>query len=187
MAATRQMKQQISDIIMNDASILKAIAQAVSSLIVEKLASHEETIKLVANNLSNNRDFVSLFTESITSDIEREKDKIKQEITDSLSFDHQQVEKKYEELEKVNRNLVQQIKDLEWAVDSQEQYSRRNCLLFHGITESAGETNHRLQESVIGIMNGKLGMNIKESDIDRLHRIGRPRFIEISTTTSRDQ
>ena len=100
MAATRQMKQQISDIIMNDASILKAIAQAVSSLIVEKLASHEETIKLVANNLSNNRDFVSLFTESITSDIEREKDKIKQEITDSLSFDHQQV----------NRNLVNKSK-----------------------------------------------------------------------------
>lgn len=50
MVATRQMKQQISEIIMNDTSIMKAIAQAVSLLIVKKLASHEEAIQLVNYN-----------------------------------------------------------------------------------------------------------------------------------------
>ena len=148
MAATREIKQPISEIILDDISILKAIAQAVSSLIVEKLASNEETIQLVSNNLSNNRDFMSKVTDSITSNIESEKDKIKQEITDSLSFDHKQLERNCEELRKINRDLIQEKKDLDWAVDSQEQYSRRNCLLFHGIAESTGETNNRLEESV---------------------------------------
>ena len=109
MAATRQMKQQIWEIIMND-SILKAIAQAVSSLIVEKLASNEETIQLVSNNLSDNRDFMSKVTDSITSNIKSEKDKVKQEITDSLSFDHKQLEQNCEELRKINRDLIQEKK-----------------------------------------------------------------------------
>ena len=95
---------------MNDISILKAIAQAVSSLIVEKLASNEETIQLVSNNLSDNRDFMSKVTDSITSNIKSEKDKVKQEITDSLSFDHKQLEQNCEELRKINRDLIQEKK-----------------------------------------------------------------------------
>ena len=35
--------------------------------------------------------------------------------------------------------MIQKKKKMETQVDQQAQYSRRNCLLFHGIKEEKGE------------------------------------------------
>ena len=48
-------------------------------------------------------------------------------------------------------------------IDRQEQYSRRNCILIHGIAENKEENTN------IDILDVK----IDEIDIDRSHRIGR--------------
>ena len=53
----------------------------------------------------------------------------------------------------------------------QEQYSRRNCLLLHGMPESEEDSN----EAVISVCNGKLELNISADDIERSHLLGSSR------------
>ena len=53
--------------------------------------------------------------------------------------------------------------------DEMEQYSRRNCLVIHGITEHQNENTDRL---VIDTINSKLNISLSANDIDRSHRIG---------------
>ena len=53
-------------------------------------------------------------------------------------------------------------------VDKQEKYSRPNFLLMHGVEEYRSEDTSTLS---INIINEHIGLDIKPSDIDRVHRI----------------
>ena len=66
-------------------------------------------------------------------------------------------------------NMNKKIKKLERIVDRQEQYSRRNCLLLHGITEDERENTDEL---ILETLNEKMHINLTPSDLDRTHRIG---------------
>ena len=66
--------------------------------------------------------------------------------------------------------MAQKIDKLENLVDREEQYSRRNCLLVHGIAETNDENTDDL---VLTTINEKLDVDIAENEIDRSHRIGR--------------
>ena len=57
-------------------------------------------------------------------------------------------------------------------VDRQEQYSRRNCLLVHGIVE---ETVEDTDEKIINTLQQSMNETIKPEDIDRSHRLGKPK------------
>ena len=54
-------------------------------------------------------------------------------------------------------------------VDSLPQYSRCNCLLFHGITESSDEDKDQL---VIDQCNEKLNLSITRDMLERMHQLG---------------
>ena len=56
--------------------------------------------------------------------------------------------------------------------ESQEQYSRRNCLLLHGVAEAEGENTDSL---VINTAKKRLVITLKPYDLDRSHRLGAPR------------
>ena len=58
------------------------------------------------------------------------------------------------------------------VVDRQEQYSRRNCLLLHGIVEETGEDT---DEKIINKVQQSMDETIKPEDINRLHRLGKPK------------
>ena len=58
------------------------------------------------------------------------------------------------------------------VVDRQEQYSRRNCFLIHGIVE---ETVQDTDEKIINTRQQNMGETIKSQDIDRSHRLGKPK------------
>ena len=62
-----------------------------------------------------------------------------------------------------------EIEKLERIVDRQERWSRRNCLLLHGIAESEREINDDL---VLETLNEKMHVDLTLSDLDRTHRIG---------------
>ena len=66
--------------------------------------------------------------------------------------------------------MAQRVGKLESLVDRQEQYSRRNCLLVHGIEETNDENTDDL---VLKSIYEKLDVYITENEIDRSHRIGR--------------
>ena len=64
------------------------------------------------------------------------------------------------------------IESLKGCLDRQEQYSRRNCLLIHGLPESKNENTDEL---VIDTIKEKMGEEIKKNEIDRSHRLGAPK------------
>ena len=68
--------------------------------------------------------------------------------------------------------LAQKVDDFSEAVEKQEQYSRPNCLLLHGIPEKKQENIGQL---CIKAINEHLDLAINDKDTDRTHRIGNPR------------
>ena len=66
-------------------------------------------------------------------------------------------------------NMNEKIEKLERIVDRQEQYSRRNCLLLHGIAEGERENTDEL---VSETLNEKMHIDLTPSDLDGTHRIG---------------
>ena len=64
------------------------------------------------------------------------------------------------------------IESLKGYLDRQEQYSRRNCLLTHGLPESKNENTDEL---VIDTIKEKMGEELEKDEIDRSHRLGAPK------------
>ena len=77
---------------------------------------------------------------------------------------------KIEELNGTVSKMNERIEELENKIDRQEQYSRRNCILIHGIAENKEENT---DQQAIDFINENLDIKIDETDIDRSHRIGR--------------
>ena len=67
------------------------------------------------------------------------------------------------------KQLESKLSKVEDRVEELEQYSRRNCLVFHGISENAQENTDDL---VCKVAKDHLGVEIQPQDIDRSHRIG---------------
>ena len=68
-------------------------------------------------------------------------------------------------------NVSKRVDSLSGQVDKQEQYSRRNCLLLHGIPRN---NNEKTDDLCLAAMNDHLELSITEADIERTHRIGKP-------------
>ena len=64
------------------------------------------------------------------------------------------------------------IESLKGCLDRQEQYSRRNCLLIHGLPESKNENTDEL---VIDTIKEKMGEEIEKNERDRSHRLSAPK------------
>ena len=69
-------------------------------------------------------------------------------------------------------NVSKRLDSLPGKVDKQEQYSKRNCLLLHGIP---GNKNEKTDDWCVATINEHLELWITETDIERTHRIGIPR------------
>ena len=75
-------------------------------------------------------------------------------------------------LEKEKDRLHDVIHKLDIKIDDQEQYSRRNCLMIHGIAENA---NEKTDDIVMDLLDNKLKAEIQKKDVSRTHRVGRKR------------
>ena len=51
-----------------------------------------------------------------------------------------------------------------------EQYSRRNCLLLHGVRENSNENTNDIAVKTI---SENLDIDIQKEDLDRTHRVGK--------------
>ena len=69
---------------------------------------------------------------------------------------------------KTIENLAGKQKSLLFEIDDLEQYSRRNCLVLHGVNENNDENTN---EIIVKTFSEKLGVEIKEDD----HRLGKPK------------
>ena len=70
-------------------------------------------------------------------------------------------------------SLQTKVKTLESRLESQEQYSRRNCLRISGIGEQEGEN---VIEKTLDLFNSKMKVSppVDLSEVDRIHRLGKP-------------
>ena len=73
------------------------------------------------------------------------------------------------DLQKENRLLRIQIAGLKDELDAAEQYSRRNCLVFHGIPEKQGEST---SQQVMGIIRDSLNVPAGKVDTVSVISIG---------------
>ena len=78
---------------------------------------------------------------------------------------------KFNELEDNNLKMHDKIAILENQIGRQEQYSRRNCILLHGIPECKCEdTDDVAVKTICENINDNI---ITEDNIDRSHSIGK--------------
>ena len=76
-------------------------------------------------------------------------------------------------LKNENRLMKIKVAALQDEIDALEQYSRRNCLIFHGLPEEKGEST---TDKILDIVHNKLmvpAITVTKRDIDRSHRLGK--------------
>ena len=96
-------------------------------------------------------------------------------ITDKFDEYEKEREEKNKTIKELNEKvfaLTERSKVLEKSVDQQGHYSRRNCLLIHGVEENSNEDTDKL---VLNIINNDLEIDLTEVATDRTHRIGAPK------------
>ena len=91
---------------------------------------------------------------------------------DDFERDRFEEEKIIKDLKEEVTYLRGKVDDITAETDRQEQYSRRNCLLIHGLPESKNENTDLLAMEAI---ETKMNIKITDNDIDRTHRIGKPK------------
>lgn len=68
--------------------------------------------------------------------------------------------------------LKAKCRSFQAEVDALEQYGRRNCLLIHGVAEQEDENTDTV---FINTVSTSLGVVLDARDLDRSHRLGKPR------------
>lgn len=164
--ASKDIKEQLLTLLMSDKDLLAKIVEAVTSCIIEKLLHSEDVQKSIAVAVIDSVEF----KESVT--------KGRQEIYDSVSFDLGDSHEELNSLKEHCNNLERSFDSLSQEIDNLEQYSRRNCLLVHGVKEqhemdnTPGESREDTDELVRKALE-KLHVDISPEDLDRSHRIGK--------------
>ena len=90
---------------------------------------------------------------------------------DDLEKEIKKKNEKINQLEKTIENLAEKQKSLPSEIDNLEQYSRQNCLVLYGVNESNDKNTN---EIIIKTFSEELGVEIKENDLERSHRQGKP-------------
>ena len=96
-------------------------------------------------------------------------DAIKQNVYDACALDERKISTAVESLERQVGHLDNDNKALREELDTMEQYSRRNCLVVHGIPETKEHTS----DAVLQVFNDQLNVRVTPDCIDRSHRLGR--------------
>ena len=104
---------------------------------------------------------------------------------EEMKADRQDKEQQISELKNEVKYLNEKVETMDRSLDRHEQYSRRNCLLIHGVKENEKEDT---DEVVIEFFEKEMEEKLSANDIDRSHRLGkkqtgsRPRPIIIKFT-----
>ena len=86
------------------------------------------------------------------------------------------VKDEMDQLRTENRIMKIKMAALQDELDAAEQYSRRNCLIFHGLPEERGELT---SDKIMNIVHNQLKIpndadtGVIKRDIDRSHRLGK--------------
>lgn len=150
------LQNEITNLLTKDETLMNVITEAVAKAISAHIIASTSLIKDIAETITSDATFTEQISQNIHTALE-----IGESARTKRLVEHQaQLEKK--------------IKVLEDKQEEQEQYSRRNCLLIHGIEEDDDEDTTQL---AINTFINRLELNdIRAIDIDRSHRLGRKKI-----------
>ena len=110
----------------------------------------------------------------------------KAEVTDKIAVMEQKLDQLSTEVGTVkselsgakaeNESLKGVIIKLASQVDRNEQHSRSQCLLLHGVPEKKGSTPENSKLVFAAEISSKTGVKMTEANIKRTHRFGPPRY-----------
>ena len=147
------LRTAIVDVLLNDDALMQTIINAVSDALVSKLLGSKDFMATLADKLLSHGAL----------------DTMKQSVYEASAMDNSRTYASVTAMEGKMSALDSNNKALSDEMDALEQYSRRNCLLFHGVPETdANDTT----ESVISLCKGKLDVDVSRDLIDRSHRLG---------------
>ena len=146
------MQAAITDFIRNDETVMKAIIYTVSNTLVTKLLGNKRFIDTLSLKLLENGVLYG----------------VKQSVYEANAMENGQTNDELRRFEKRVSELETSNKALRDDSDAQEQYSRRNYLLVHGIPEDQTDTS----DAVLSLCNSQLSLDQDRSQIDRSHRLG---------------
>ena len=146
------LRTAIVDVLRNDDAVMQTIIDAVSEALVSKLLASKTFMCTLADKLLSNGAL----------------DSVKQSIYEASAMDNSRTYAKVTAMESKLTALDSNNRALSDEMDALEQYSRRNCLLFHGVPETDADTT----DSVISLCQGKLDVNVTRELVDRSHRLG---------------
>ena len=147
--------------------------------VFEESLKSEDCVKILQSCLRNleeeMKDIHKLALSSNSNQINREKQladlsesiKFMSDKFDKFEKERQEEKKVIEELRGEVSSLHEKINSFTEQVDRQEQYSRRKCLLIHGITEGNQENTDDLALEILR----KLDIELTQSNRDRTHWI----------------
>ena len=103
------------------------------------------------------------------SSLESQMEKFKEEI-DDLRTQTTNLKSTINSLSESVGNNYDHGKDLQFLVDRQEQYSRKNSIRITGVTEETGES---IENKTISILKKEIDVDISSEEIEIVHRVGR--------------
>ena len=89
---------------------------------------------------------------------------------DQLEIEIKNKDEKIQLLQNRVEILEEEKESLGKEIDDLEQYSRRNCLVLHDVVETNAECT---ADIIIKTSAEELGIDVKQEDLDRRHRLGR--------------
>ncbi|XP_072171180.1 uncharacterized protein [Diadema setosum] len=95
-------------------------------------------------------------------------DKVTQSVYQAISLDLEQVKAEQKSMSEQLKYLEGNLKKVQNALDEQEQCSRRECLRFYGIPETADENTDNL---IMDVVKTHLDISLDPTCISRIHRI----------------
>ena len=90
-------------------------------------------------------------------------------VVENLESLEKRMTKLEERMSVIGDRMRKRDREVEDRQDEGEQYSRRNCLLLHGVPEVKDENTDRL---VLHHLQKVTGNEVKITDLDRTHRLG---------------
>ena len=156
------LKTEIRNLLTNDADLKKSISEAIAKTITDHLLTSPLVVDEIAGNIINNVDFISAISAKV-------QEKVASGVHKAMSHDNTLTSAKVSSIEADQKSMFKEYTKLENKFDELEQYSRRNCLLIHGIPENESEDTTKVAIDTFA----KLDVTVTTGHIDRSHRLGR--------------
>lgn len=160
-------KESVKNILSDESGLLQPLVSSIVAVVLQTPAIFNPLVEAVTKAISEKT------AKKIKADVT-------QDVYAAVSMDIRQTQNQIDNLKKELDHLRQENVHLESQMDDSQQYSRRNCLLIHGIPEEDGENT---TTASLNKINHRLDLQLSPSDIDRSHRLGRPKSSSSKTDT----